>query len=223
MVERTPGSTQQAIPVSIVSSNGFLPHAVETGLAASARIEFSGHFLKWQSLFEFLKLKSDGSVNVILADRNGGNPDVFKWVETVREAIPSTAIVALIGEDDEDAVNSALQVGVSGYLAPPFSVDQLASAIISVANGEFVLSPSLMKLMLSIGSSMNSSYPITGLTSRESDILRLLASGNSVKEIAHKLSISYFTADTHIKNLHRKFSVSSSHSLISIALRKRLI
>lgn len=223
MVERVLESILHAIPVWIVSSNGFLPHELEAGLAAIATIELEGIFLKWQSMFDQLKIKRNGFVNVVLVDGNRGDIDVFKWVEVVRDVVPSTVVISLLDEKDEEAVSSAFQVGASGYLAPPYSVGQIASAISTAASGGIVISPVLMSTLMRIGAEIDHSHESHGLTSREIDLLRLLADGKSVKEIANSLSISYFTAETHVKNIRRKFGVDSSRKAVSIAIKEHLL
>lgn len=90
-------------------------------------------------------------------------------------------------ESDSEAIESALKVGVSGFLARTSPVSQIVSALITAATGGIALSPSVMN------------------------------------KIADKLSISYYTVDTHIRNLHRKLRVKNSRGLITVAMRRRLI
>ena len=61
------------------------------------------------------------------------------------------------------------------------------------------------------------------LTSREKDILECLASDLTVQEVASKLSLSYFTVDTHIKNIYQKLDVHNRHGLVTKASKERLI
>jgi DNA-binding NarL/FixJ family response regulator len=132
-------------------------------------------------------------------------------------------VIAVLDESDSEAIESALKVGVSGFLARTSPVSQIVSALITTATGGIALSPSVMNKIIGIGAGRNLSNSSQNVTKREVDILRLLADGRSVKEIADKLSISYYTVDTHIRNLHRKLPVKNSRGLITVAMRRRLI
>ncbi len=222
-MERAPSPVLHAIPVWVVSSNGGLSHETEAGLPAIALLDFRGIYSKWQIVLDRLRANANGSVNVIVADSKRGNSDAFKWVEIVRDAVPTIAVIALINKDDEENLKAALEAGVSGFLPALSTLEQTTSAIIAAANGDIVVSPALWDELMNAGAILNHSHDLPRLTAREVDLLRLLVDGKSVKEIADQLSISYFTAETHVKNIRRKLGVKSIRAVVSIAMKEHLV
>lgn len=153
-----------------------------------------------------------------------GIPQGLSGSASLKEGeIPAVSVIAVMNESNAAAIESALKADVSGFLSRTSPTSQIVSALLAAASGGIMISPSMLGRIIAIGARGNSMLPPRDLTRRELDVLRLLIDGNSVGEIAEKLSISYHTVDAHLKNLHRKFDVKSSRSLIAIAMRRGLI
>ena len=222
-VELVLESVYRVLPVWVITTNAGLSHEIEAGLSDIALLKFGGTFGTWQSAFAHIKDRQSQEGQILLADEIGNGRSAFNWVTIIKETVPTVSVIAVLDESDSEAIESALKVGVSGFLARTSPVSQIVSALMTTATGGIALSPSVMNKIIGIGAGRNLSNSSQNVTKREVDILRLLADGRSVKEIADKLSISYYTVDTHIRNLHRKLRVKNSSGLITVAMRRRLI
>jgi two-component system response regulator NreC len=127
--------------------------------------------------------------------------------------------------DEEELVARCLEAGAAGYIIKDAPATQLVYAIETVMKGERYLSPVVLKKVVA-GYVKNSKRPQTSydrLSAREREILKLLAEGLTVKEIATRLNLSIKTVDVHKYNLMRKIDVHDRAELIRYAIQKRLI
>jgi len=140
---------------------------------------------------------------------------------------PNTAIVILSMHSDEGYVLRALKVGAKGYLLKDSAEGDLIEAIKAVHEGKTFFSPEISKMLVEDyireirTRGAEDTYDL--LTSREREILQLLAERKSNKEIALALNISVYTIETHRKNLHEKLNLHSLAELILYAVRKGII
>ena len=223
MVELVLESVLQVVPVWVITTNVSLSNEIEAGLDDFASLSYGGTFETWQSAFAYITNRPSADTQVILADEDRKNPSGFRWITTVKETIPKACVVAMMDEEDSSAIESAFKAGVSGYLACTSPTSQIISALMTAASGGIAISPSMFEKIIEIGGRVIPTSIRPEVTKREMDILRLLADGHSVKEIADKLYVSYYTVDMHVRNLHRKFNVKSSRGLVSIALREGML
>jgi two-component system nitrate/nitrite response regulator NarL len=104
--------------------------------------------------------------------------------------------------------------GASGYILKDVSTDEIVAAIESVAAGNIYFSAGVSQLLMDGKIELGS----TPLTSRELDVLVLLAAGKSNRDIAGSLTISEATAETHRKNIKRKLGIATTAGLIRYAI-----
>ena len=193
--------------------------------------------LERQPEFEVVSEASDGRQTLEQAEAT--NPDIvildiampllsgIEVAERISATLPQTAIVILSMHSDEGYVLRALKAGARGYLLKDSAEDDLIHAIHAVSEGKAYFSPEISKMlaedfvreMRARGS--EDSYEL--LTSREREILHLLAEGKSNKDIADLLNLSVYTVESHRKNLQGKLNVHSLAELILYAVRKGLI
>ncbi|EAR08256.1 LuxR C-terminal-related transcriptional regulator [Reinekea blandensis] len=121
-----------------------------------------------------------------------------------------TQAMVITGFQDEHLVFSALQAGAKGYLLKHDPEQNILEAINTMLNGGAPISPIIARLMLQ-KFHRNTPTPKTPetLTERQVKILTYVSQGFSSKEIAEKLSLSYHTVTTHIKNIYAKLQVNS--------------
>ncbi|MEO8051330.1 MAG: response regulator transcription factor [Acidobacteriota bacterium] len=129
--------------------------------------------------------------------------------------------------DDEETVLQCRDAGAAGYLLKDTRVLHLLFAIRHVINSDRYLSPALLRQMSQSTSNKKSSkeraLDLQVLSSRQREILLLLAEGFTYKEIGARLHLSVRTVDTHKYNLMRKLNIESRAGLIRFAIRQQLI
>jgi len=147
--------------------------------------------------------------------------------QRIAAALPNTAIVILSMHSDEGYVLRALKVGAKGYLLKDSAEGDLIEAIKAVHQGKTFFSPEISKMLVEDyvreirTRGAEDTYDL--LTSREREILQLLAERKSNKEIALALNLSVYTIETHRRNLHEKLNLHSLAELILYAVRKGII
>lgn len=180
---------------------------------------------------------ADGREAVDLVDRE--KPDVvvldigmpnLNGIEAARQICarhPHTAIVFLSMHSDESYVLRALKVGARAYLLKDSAEYDLINAIRAVSEGKAFFSPAISKMLVEDymrqmqEREVEDSYEL--LTSREREILQLLAEGKSNKEMATMLNLSLYTVETHRSNILQKLNLHSVPELILYAVRKGVI
>ena len=140
---------------------------------------------------------------------------------------PHTAVVILSMHSDEGYVLRALKAGAKGYLLKDSAEGDLIEAIATVHQGKTFFSKEIGKMLVEDyirgvrARGIEDSYEL--LTSREREILQMLAEGKSNKEIAGSLNLSAHTVETHRRNLQDKLNLHSLAELFLYAMRKRII
>jgi two-component system response regulator NreC len=156
-------------------------------------------------------------------------PDIsgIEATRLIKEALPETSVVALTIHEDEQYFFEMLQAGASGYVPKRAAPEDLITSIRAAFAGEIYIYPSLAKALVAdfLGRSTqeNEKSSLDGLTTREQEVLGLLAEGLSNDEIGESLQISKHTVARHRENLMRKLSLHSRSELVKYAIRKGLI
>ncbi len=193
--------------------------------------------LERQTGFEVVGEASDGRQAVELAAAE--NPDVaiidvampaLNGIEAARQIsakVPKTAIVILSMHSDESYVLRALKAGARAYLLKDSAESDLIAAIRAVTEGKAFFSPAISRMLVDDyvrrleQRGVEDSYEL--LTTREREILQLLAEGKSNKEVANILNLSLYTVETHRGNILQKLNLHSVPELILYAVRKGVI
>jgi two-component system response regulator NreC len=140
---------------------------------------------------------------------------------------PQTAVVVLSMHSDEGYVLRALKAGAKGYLLKDSAEGDLIDAIRAVSEGKTFFSPEVSRMLVEDYVQEIRTRGVEDrfdlLTSREREILQLLAEGRSNKEIAGSLNLSPYTVETHRRNLQDKLNLHSFAELVLYAVRKRVI
>jgi len=147
--------------------------------------------------------------------------------QRITSALPHTGIVILSMHSDEGYVLRALKAGAKGYLLKDSAEDDLIEAIKAVHEGKAFFSPEISNMLVEDymreikTRGTGDSYEL--LSSREREILQLVAEGKSNKDIAASLGLSLYTIETHRRNLQEKLNLHSLAELILYAVRKGVI
>ncbi len=169
------------------------------------------------------KLRPDLVVMDIVMPDIGG----LEATQRIRSECPDVRILALTMHEDERYFFQALQAGASGYMAKGAPPADFISAVRSVAQGHAYVYPSLTRKLieecLHRDKAATSSEAHDLLTDREREVLRLIAEGQTGKQIATLLGISAHTVERHRQNLMGKLDLHNRSALIKYAIRKGLI
>ena len=164
------------------------------------------------------KLKPDVVVmDVAMPELNG--------IEATRRLIelsPRTRVLALSMHKDAVYVREILRAGARGYLLKDSADADLIAAVRAVAKGEGYLSPGVSDAVLS-DYRRHVTDPLDLLTSREREVLQLIAEGKTNKEIATSLNLSVYTVEAHRGRLMEKLNLHSTGELVRFAVRSGLI
>lgn len=145
----------------------------------------------------------------------------------IKEALPHTRVLILTGVNIDQEIHKALQAGADGYILKEVSPDELIRALRIVNAGEAYLQPTVTKqLVESMHSARESSAPVpehSPLTARECQVLRLMATTATYKEIAAQLVISEETVRSHTKSILTKLGQPNRTQAVLLALKEGLI
>lgn len=143
----------------------------------------------------------------------------------LRDEAPSTRVIILSMHSDDTYVRQALKAGVTGYLLKSADATELQAALDVVSRGDIYLSPSVStRVARAYGSGDAAvSSPLDLLTSRQREILQLIAESRTTKEIAFTLNISAKTVETHRAQIMERLDVYDVPGLVRFAIRAGLI
>ncbi|MCU0780804.1 MAG: response regulator transcription factor [Akkermansiaceae bacterium] len=149
--------------------------------------------------------------DVVLMDINLPGMSGIECTRLLRERLPRLQVLILTVYEDSERIFEALEAGASGYLLKRTSEEQLLRAIAEVRGGGSPMTSEVArKVVQSFRKPARSKAAEDAkLTPREEQILKLLAQGYVTKEIADQLGISYYTTQTHLKNIYEKLHVRS--------------
>jgi two-component system response regulator NreC len=164
---------------------------------------------------------------VVVLDIAMPNLNGMEAARQICAKLPKTSIVILSMHSDEGYVLRALKAGARAYLLKDSAEADLINAIRVVTEGKAFFSPAISKMLVDDyvhrlqQRGVEDSYEL--LTTREREILQLLAEGKSNKEVANILSLSLYTVETHRGNILQKLNLHSVPELILYAVRKGVI
>jgi len=174
---------------------------------------------------EAFKLFEQHRPHVIIMDVSMPGLNGIEATSQISGADKQVKIVGLSMHADSDFVRRMLDAGACGYLLKDCAFDELITAIRSVLHGEVYLSPKIARLVVDDylqGDDTGESSALGKLTSREREVLQLLAEGYSSKQIARLLDVSSKTVDTHRRNIMEKLEIYNIPDLTKFAIREGL-
>jgi DNA-binding NarL/FixJ family response regulator len=171
---------------------------------------------------EAVRLTTEHAPDVALLDiampHMGGLPALHR----IKAAGLPTRVVLLSMYDNDEYVTEAVRAGAAGYIVKDAAVEELALALQAVMRGDTYLSPNIAsKLAQAFNSGVGRTN--TPLTSRQIEILRLVAQGGSSKEIARDLELSIKTVETHRAQIMDRLGIHDLAGLVRYAIRTGLV
>jgi len=177
-----------------------------------------------QALDLLASMESEGRrPDVVVMDLQMAPVDGIESTRRIRALYRDVEVVALTSFAEEERVHAALQAGASGYVLKDSDADEVAAAVRAAHRGELIIDPLVARKLMSSLREVPDGQPVSDLTSRELDVLRLVAGGKPNKEIATELAISERTARTHVSRVLRKLGLSSRTQAALWAVREGLV
>jgi DNA-binding NarL/FixJ family response regulator len=156
-------------------------------------------------------------MDVAMPELNG-----IEATRRLAESTPRTRVLALSMHKDSVYVREILRAGARGYLLKDSIAGDLLAAVRAVARGEGYISPAVSNAVLD-DYRRHVTDPIDLLTSREREVLQMIAEGKTNKEIAGVLNLSVYTVDAHRGRIMEKLNLHSVNELVRFAVRHGLV
>lgn len=187
-------------------------------LSKSDLLEIIGTFINGADFMLFFKGNRVDVVllDLILPDSNG--MDLCKEIKAIA---PETVVLALTNHEQRSAVLKMLENGANGYVLKNAPVEELEACIHDALQGHIAFSNAVKKIIAK-PTPIEVMNPVM-LTTREKEVLKLIAQGMTTRKIAEKLFLSKFTVENYRKNLLQKLEVKNMAALINAANQRGLL
>jgi DNA-binding NarL/FixJ family response regulator len=205
------------IRVFIIDDHLMVTEGIKAILANVDGISVIGSATNAYSAMEYLK---KNTVDVVLLDINLPEVSGLDLCPELIAKFPGMKVLGLSTFKERSFISRMISQGASGYVLKSASQDELVDAIAHAYRGQMYLS---MEVAQTMANADTSQIQIPLLTSREKEVLALIAEGLTNNEIAAQLFISPLTVDSHRKNLLAKLGVKNTASMIKVAVENKLI
>ena len=208
----------KTIRVLLVDDHALVRRGLSTFLVAFDDLELAGEASSGE---EAVRLCTELQPDVVLMDLVMPGMNGVTATRRIAERRPHPPIIALTSFHEADLVQGALQAGAISYLLKNVTADELAAAIRAAHAGRATLAPEATQaLVQGVTSPL---LPGCELTSRERDVLALVAQGLNNVEIADRLTISRSTVKFHVSSILSKLSVATRTEAVALAMQHHLV
>ncbi|HVM92519.1 MAG TPA: response regulator transcription factor [Terriglobales bacterium] len=173
-----------------------------------------------------LKLTLEHRPDLVLLDIGMPGMSSFEAGRLIEEHCPDCRIVYLTMHEDREYVRQAMRSGASGYLLKDTPTSVLLRALRDVKRGERAWSPRIVHMLRQEVPASGPLRVVTRratLTTREREVMRLLAEGRTVRQAAEELGLSTKTVEAHKFNLMRKLDIHNKAQLVTVAIQKKIL
>jgi DNA-binding NarL/FixJ family response regulator len=157
-------------------------------------------------------------VDIMVPSLNG-----LEIVRQLNKELPQAKLMIFSAYSSRERVQAAMKAGVNGIVHKNASIDELEKGIQRVMNGESFMSSQILDILRDLMLNPQVTDSLEKLTTRERELLQLIAEGNTTKEIASRLNISVKTADTHRTNVMNKLDIHDIAGLTRFAIQNGLV
>lgn len=208
-------TADRPIRAILVDDHTMLLEAMEAALTQRPEIEIAGTASSFEQAVKLLQLST---VDVVVTDLHLGDGRGTELVKHASRLNPPIPVLLITGTDGRRAVDAALASGCAGFVSKSHGFERLVEAVVSVASGAAVFPAALLSATLVADESERS-----GLSTRELEILQLLADARSVPAIAAELHLSTHTVRNHVKRILVKLDAHSQLEAVVIAARAGIV
>jgi DNA-binding NarL/FixJ family response regulator len=213
----------QTIKVSIIEDNRQYALSLQRMIELSEHMTFQASYSSTEAYLEGLSENTVQACDIILLDLHLPGKSGIQLIPTLRREMPDTDILVLTQNDDYYTTIEAIRLGVAGYLLKDSPVASIREAIIEINKGSSIIDPQLSRIVLKALSGNPDLSDEQLLTSREQQVLELLAFGYVKKEVAERMKVSYRTIAQYTENIYKKLQVANVAAAVAAAIRKGLI
>ena len=215
----------ETIGVLVVDDHEVVRRGLLAFLASEPDIDVVGEAAGGAEALELLaSMESDGRrPDVIIMDLQMSPVDGIESTREIRARYGDLKVVALTSFAEEERVHAALQAGASGYVLKDSDAEDVVAAVRAAHRGDVQIDRLVARRLMASLHHAEPADPVSELTTRELDVLRLVAAGKPNKQIAAELTISERTARTHVSRILRKLHLSSRTQAALWAVREGLV
>ena len=216
----------EPVRVLIVDDHALFRRGLQMVLEGETDIDVVGEAGDGQ---EAIERAESTTPDVVLMDVRMPKRSGIEATRTIKDTLPSTKILMLTISDEEADLYEAIKAGASGYLLKEISIEEVASAVRAVHAGQSLISPSMASKLLNEFAAMvkrrdeRAQVPGPRLTSRELEVLKLVAKGLNNRDIGQELFISENTVKNHVRNILEKLHLHSRMEAVMYAVREKLL
>jgi DNA-binding NarL/FixJ family response regulator len=216
-------SPAKTIKLMIAEDQAIILHSLMILLNSLQNIDVIGTALNGVDLMALLEKEKP---DVILMDINMPKMNGIEATKIIDAKMPWVKVIALSMYDHPVYIKKMFKSGAKGFVSKNATKMELGKAIEMVYNGDIYISEEISRILLreySNASDSDENADYTSLTSREIEIIQLLADGLYTKEIAEKLFISDKTVERHKTNILKKLKLRNTAQLVKVAITKGII
>lgn len=204
------------IRILVVDDHPMVLEGMRSMLAQISFVELTGTAVNAYDAIEQIKQKEP---DIVITDINMPEVSGIELAAKIKKEFPEVKVIAMSTFKERSYISQMIQQGASGYLVKSASKEEIEEAILSVYEGRLYMSFDINMTLAEKHEIKN--LPI--LSSREKEVLQLIADGLTNPQIAEKLFLSMHTVDSHRKNLLTKFGVNNTAGLIKLAAKNNLV
>lgn len=204
------------IRLLVVDDHPMVLEGMKSMLQQLSFVELCGMATDAYAAMELIKKEQP---QIVITDINMPEISGIELALKIRHEFPEVKVIAMSTFKERSYISQMIQNGAAGYLVKSASREEIEEAILSVHEGKLYMSLDI-NLSAADKTELNN---IPVLSTREKEVLVLIADGLTNPQIAAKLFISMHTVDSHRKNLLTKFGVNNTAGLIKIAVRNSII
>jgi two-component system response regulator NreC len=211
-----------AIRVLIADDHGVLRSGLTALLNSEPEMEVVGEAEDGE---QTLRQAEELHPDVVLMDLNMPKGDGLYTTRGLKEMYPEVNVLILTMHEDDSLLREAIKCGAAGYILKRAVESELITAIQAVARGEMYIHPAMTRALLDqpTAKSLPDQATHATLTAREYEVLRLIAQGNSNRQVASLLTISVRTVESHRANLMEKLDLTCRVDLVRYAAQHGML
>ncbi len=217
-------TSAKEINVWLIEDNAMFRKSIQKAIGRLDGLVCSGDYDSAEAAFA--AMQKGATPDVVLLDVQLPGVDGITALKEIRKLAPDAQVIILTVFDDADKIFRAVCAGAAGYVLKASGMDAISEAIRQVVDGGAPMTPKVAKKVLDAFAKMElqpSGSNDYDLTTREREILGLLADGLVKKEIADRLDISVHTASSHLRRVYDKLHVNTNTGAVAKALREGII